>query len=283
MSSTRPTLIARSRRRARATGRESFSHYLGGMNVRCEHCGAFRWKAENKALCCANGQVTLPPLPRTPSLLMKLLSGTDLKAKRFREKFRAYNNALAFASLGVNEEILPPGVYCFKIHGEVHHSIGPLMPDPTVNQRPKFAQIYIYDTDNEIENRTQWNDGLDQEILADLQRLLHVVNPFVKNYKHASDVTASSGDQAGQVKMILKADSSKDGRRYSLPTASEVAVILPNQPFECSHRLMVRQGVNIVLQGGRLFQQYVVDQYSKMKAHRLKFIQHNQSSLRAEI
>ncbi|GFR68921.1 DNA helicase PIF1, ATP-dependent [Elysia marginata] len=111
---------------------------------------------------------------------MKLLSGTGLKAKRFREKIRAYNNALAFASLAVNEEILPPGVYCFKIHGEVHHSIGPLMPDQTVNQRPKFAQIYIYDTDNEIENRTQWNDGLDQEILADLQRLLHVVNPFAK-------------------------------------------------------------------------------------------------------
>ncbi|GFS11491.1 ATP-dependent DNA helicase pif1 [Elysia marginata] len=110
MSSTRPTLRARSRRRARATvlDRESFSHDLGRMNVRCEHCGAFRWKAENKALCCENGQMTLPPLPRTPSLLMKLLSGTDLKAKRFREKFRAYNNALAFASLGVNEEILPP-------------------------------------------------------------------------------------------------------------------------------------------------------------------------------
>ncbi|GFR73783.1 hypothetical protein ElyMa_005738200 [Elysia marginata] len=42
MSSTRPTLRAWSGRRARATGILSFSHDLGRMNVRCEHCGAKR-------------------------------------------------------------------------------------------------------------------------------------------------------------------------------------------------------------------------------------------------
>ena len=39
---------------------------LGPMNIVCKHCGALKWKAENKALCCANGQVQLPPIPDQP-------------------------------------------------------------------------------------------------------------------------------------------------------------------------------------------------------------------------
>jgi len=39
----------------------------------------------------------------------------------------------------------------FVMEGENYHQIGSLLPLP--GNKPKFAQLYIYDTDNEINNR----------------------------------------------------------------------------------------------------------------------------------
>lgn len=39
----------------------------------------------------------------------------------------------------------------FVMNGENYHQIGSLMPLP--GDHPRFAQLYIYDTDNEIANR----------------------------------------------------------------------------------------------------------------------------------
>ena len=41
--------------------------------------------------------------------------------------------------------------YIFRINGQNHHKIGSLMPTP--RQTAKFAQLYIYDTKNEVSNR----------------------------------------------------------------------------------------------------------------------------------
>jgi hypothetical protein len=39
----------------------------------------------------------------------------------------------------------------FKISGQVHHLIGSLLPPKY--ETPKFIQLYIYDTSNEVRNR----------------------------------------------------------------------------------------------------------------------------------
>ena len=51
------------------------------------------------------------------------------------------------------------------------------------------------------------------------------------------------------------------------------------------YRLMVRSGgtFNIIHRMGRLFQQYIVDMYSKIEAARLLYIRYNQTKLRAEV
>lgn len=41
----------------------------------------------------------------------------------------------------------------FILSGQNHHRIGSLLPEP--GSTPKFAQLYIYDTQNEIQNRTK--------------------------------------------------------------------------------------------------------------------------------
>jgi len=42
------------------------------------------------------------------------------------------------------------GPYTFHIHGEVYHRIGSFFPQSTV-ESSSFAQIYIFDTDNETQ------------------------------------------------------------------------------------------------------------------------------------
>lgn len=44
----------------------------------------------------------------------------------------------------------PPTI---RIQGQSCHRIGSLLPMP--EQSPKFAHLYIYDTENEIQNRLQ--------------------------------------------------------------------------------------------------------------------------------
>ena len=83
------------------------------LNTICIHCGAKRFKGENKSIFCANGQVELPPIPEAPQLLKYLL-----KNKEFQDKIQSYKAALVFASLGANEDMLPPDIYCYRIKGE---------------------------------------------------------------------------------------------------------------------------------------------------------------------
>lgn len=43
------------------------------------------------------------------------------------------------------------GPYCFRLHGQNYHRLGSLLP--VKDAKPKFSQLYVYDTDNEDQNR----------------------------------------------------------------------------------------------------------------------------------
>lgn len=43
------------------------------------------------------------------------------------------------------------GPYVFKVSGQISHKIGSLSPDPS--KGPRFLQLYLFDTENEVENR----------------------------------------------------------------------------------------------------------------------------------
>lgn len=100
------------------------------------------------------GKVQLPLLEKAPHPLYDLLHLGDAKSKHFIENIRAYNMMFCFTSMGgridssVNEG---PGPYSYVLNGQNHHLIGSLLP--TSGSSPKFAQLYIYDTDNEVANK----------------------------------------------------------------------------------------------------------------------------------
>lgn len=130
----------------------------------CSQCGALLWDAESKrghatddsySICCMRGKVQLPvKLKPPPPLLMSLVKNEHPKSKGFLENIRRYNSMFAFTSLGgkVDQTINNGrGPYCFRLQGENYHVMGTLMPEN--DKKPKFAQMYIFDTKNEIQNR----------------------------------------------------------------------------------------------------------------------------------
>ena len=150
-----------------------------------------------------------------------------LEDKDFCKIIKEYNNALALASLGIDQapEIGPN----FKILGKLHHKIGSLgCPS---NEKPKFAQLYFYDQENEIQNRLDHQTkNLNPNIVKLLQDMLSENNPYISSLKAALDVCADDSN----LQLVLHADArlkpkEDHSRSYNLPLGSEVAVLLPGE------------------------------------------------------
>jgi hypothetical protein len=138
---------------------------IGDMSVKCPDCGAMVWNGETTqknstlrvlkvSICCMKGSITLPDMIEPPTLLRNLFSGRDPRSVNFFSNIRSYNNMFAFTSFGGKIENIkndgrgPPN---FVLSGQNYHRIGSLIPKE--GERPKFAQLYIYDTENEVQNR----------------------------------------------------------------------------------------------------------------------------------
>ena len=95
----------------------------------------------------------LPLLKKSPNLLEALLNGEDHRNKLFLQNIRVYN-MFSFTSIGgkidasMNNGYSPPQ---FILNGQNYYLIGSLLPED--GSKPKFAQLYIYDTENEMSNR----------------------------------------------------------------------------------------------------------------------------------
>jgi hypothetical protein len=138
---------------------------IGDMDYECHHCRAMVWLLERSkkhigstetivSLCCMKGNVTIPNMRQPPPLLRSLFGGSHRKSSHFLENIRSYNNMFSFTSLGGKIETRcndGPGPPQFVLSGQNYHRIGSLLPRHS--QAPKFAQLYIYDTENEIANR----------------------------------------------------------------------------------------------------------------------------------
>ena len=134
--------------------------------IECGHCYGLMWYQERMekhrhsanpkyTLCCGNGKVQLPLLKHPLNVLSHLLFDRDAKdSKNFQQNLCTYNMMFSFTSPGAkldnkfNNGRGPPTI---RIQGQTCHRIGSFLPNE--EQPPKFAQLYIYDTENEITNR----------------------------------------------------------------------------------------------------------------------------------
>jgi hypothetical protein len=217
-------------------------HNLGFLNVRCPHCGALHWLVErlvNSSLlnpkfgmCCVQGKISLPPIQPPPLELFQLLTSQEDPGKKFCKHIRNYNNALAMTSVGCKLDDSfnrGGGPYSFRLHGELIHRVGSLLPpDP---QAAVFSQLYIHDNAQQAHDRRAshpWNSNLHPATLRELQDMLWRSHPGVRLYKQAFELTRAMPDEQ-QCRIALHFDSGCDRRRYQAPDAAvrEIAVILP--------------------------------------------------------
>ncbi len=143
-----------------------------------------------------------------------------------------YNSALAFTSVGVsvdesvNRRGRGPPV--FRIHGELKHYSGTLLP--RTGTAPAYAQLYILDPQAALQYRMHRNGNLDVDIMLALQNMLRTANPYVAVYEHAFEILSEHPDTE-DMSVHLRVMAGQDRRRYNLPTADEVAVVVPIDPI----------------------------------------------------
>ncbi|GMF58247.1 unnamed protein product [Phytophthora fragariaefolia] len=187
---------------------------------------------------------------------------------------------------------------------------------------PKFAQIYIVDPDmQEHANRRKGIFGdLDIVALQDIENMMVECNPFAQQFlsfgqKLREDL--ARGMQVKDIRYVLHSKPSEP-RTYNLPTVSEVGVAMVEDGnltrprdlyvvakdhsllrlFETDEKnkrkMSLREHVayrifqkvddlSALHQGGRLFQQWIVDQRAKCEQEQLRWVAKNQKKLRAEL
>ena len=100
-----------------------------GFPIRqCPFCPALMWPNELGSICWSNGKINLPLYPQPPDFLQEIWQSDSADAVIFRKHCRVLNNALAIASLKINEIRRPGGGWApsVVIQGKVHYFIGPL-------------------------------------------------------------------------------------------------------------------------------------------------------------
>jgi hypothetical protein len=139
-----------------------------------------------------------------------------------------YNRCFAFISVGVKEDhsintgVAPP---VFRIQGELHHRAGSLLPSQS--NTPTYAQLYIYEPRYSLQTRLANNSPLRHDTVATIQAVLLGNHQYVPIYKHAFEILAQSTTTLDAV-IRLRVDPQCNRHTNNLPTADEVAVILPD-------------------------------------------------------
>lgn len=338
-------------------------HYIGPFNVICQKCYAVRWPGEDPALCCppADNERKVRKLSSIfsepcPAPLHEMLAtyprGNDRRL--FLQRIRAYNNALSFASSGIQvTNLQTQGLKYLEMHGSVYHLI-PHVQNP--DGEHVFAQIYMVDGDEaQLQRRNQVlhpNHGLDLGHLRMLQGIMQDYNPFANTYASLADTEWYRGQTRESLQrfcLSFMVGRRADGRDRP-PVALEMGMVIQNDEFRepgelrvqfvgdghgsttipwssayydtlhfvllhprgergWGHDLSQDFGVSaqdyfryfthvrqypaqfpedqkehsMFLHGGRLFEGWILTNFSKVEWCRLRYLKHNQSRLRSDL
>nr|GEW54077.1 DNA helicase [Tanacetum cinerariifolium] len=241
------------------------------------------------------------------------------------------------------------GPYVFRVSGLIYHWIGSMWPDE--GQPPRFLQLYIHDTANEVNNRmanfgNEHESVLKKEIVKGLIQLLDSHNALVQLFRTARNKYMEADIPEFKVRLYNVIGT----RQYELPTAETIGAIvfaetlgtendfdliieehlrfpqrvnklhpcymslqfpllfiygedvyhtdtklanIPSQTTKANKHLSMNMyysyqihdrlnNYSLILQGGRLYQQYVVTAYCAIEQSRLDYIRQKQSDIRNE-
>ncbi|CAN1799655.1 ATP-dependent DNA helicase PIF1 [Linum perenne] len=134
------------------------------------------------SLCCNGGKIRLPPARQPPQYLKETLNSGNAP-------------------------------YIYSIGGQIFHRLGSLIPSE--GNSPQFAQLYVHDTNNEIEHRMTSSTD-------------------VKVFRYARD--RLNANDLYNVKIKLLAKRISDGREYDLPAVDELAILVVDETGGVTHQ-----------------------------------------------
>ncbi|GJZ75930.1 hypothetical protein Tco_0640395 [Tanacetum coccineum] len=211
-------------------------------------------------LCCGGGKIYMPETPAPPLFIQQLL-----RNNHFMEHIRAYNQMFAMTSFGakVDDSVnMGRGPYVFKVSGQIYHWIGSLCPEE--GYEPRFLQLYIYDTQDEVSNRMQNFRGrheqtLNPEIFEGQIHVLDEHNGLVRLFRTAQDRCSAWEIPGLKIRLYNKGGV----RAYELPTSGLLGGIV----FEDGPKSRTDLDVIIEFRGGlpqrinKVHQSYMSLQY----------------------
>lgn len=107
--------------------------------------------------CCHGGKVKLPLIGDPPVILQNLLfNPASTHAKNYKANTRTYNAMFSFTSPGMKfdtEFTKGGGPLTLRLYGQTYHRIKTMLSE--IGQPPKYARLYIFDNNNEIQNRME--------------------------------------------------------------------------------------------------------------------------------
>ncbi|CAI9303567.1 unnamed protein product [Lactuca saligna] len=240
MASTSNTIVScRSRRSRRSSLLDDipalpFYYDCGNCTCVCEYCGAFFWYQERVLYlsranhprytkCCKSGNVVLPYPLRPPNVLMQFYEDDH-----FMNNIRAYNSMFSMTSFGANEDdSINKGraPYVFKVSGQIYHWIGSFYPQDV--HPPRFLQLYMCDTENEVANRLHSFHGegkvlLSADVVDSLSHMLHTHNEYVRTFKTAKEIAQSMNLDSYGVRLFNVVPD----RRYGPPAPGSLGCIV---------------------------------------------------------
>jgi Helitron helicase-like domain at N-terminus len=164
--------------------------------------------------------MTLPPE-------MKTLYDGSVLSKHYLANIRRFNSAFGMVSMGgtVNERLRPlPGIYTFRLQGEMYHQIGTLLPQPGI--APAFAQIYLIGPEQQLAQRQSvFAKEFNIDVYAVIYNVLHLYNRMVKTFKSLGEDPRFEARDNFNIVLKLPGPS-RDKRILNLPLHPEVAAIM---------------------------------------------------------
>ncbi|KAG7583611.1 Nucleic acid-binding OB-fold [Arabidopsis suecica] len=128
------------------------------------------------------------------------------------------------------------GPAMFRLQGGNYHQIGGLKP--AAGDYAKYSQLYIVDTETEVKDRASvigkgknqslplGKKKLNKELIEAIIKMLNESNPYVKKFRSARERFQSNDDEPFHMHIIADRQG-VDGRQYIMPTAGEVAALIP--------------------------------------------------------
>ncbi|GJR69163.1 hypothetical protein Tco_0015228 [Tanacetum coccineum] len=256
--------------RGNGTGPPSEYKAIGKCEHSYEHCGARFWFEEcikhsprrerlKYHRCCMAGRVVIHTYQIYPEYINLLL-----RDRHFMENIRAYNQMFSMTSLGarVNDLVnVGRGPYVFKISGQLYHWLCSLClakGDP-----PRFLKLYIYDTDNEVDNCKAHfggdNSGLCRDIVEGLIEFLDNHNALVQLFRTACEKLRDSEVPPFKVKLY----SVVGAHEYELPTGDMLGAIVyePGPNTDMDFDIVIEQRIGQPQRVNKLHPSYMALQF----------------------